>query len=153
MDSRGKGDKEDGTGLQIDRSNRDKEKEASGFNIDEDEDDISLPHSMYGDKHDKHNNSHKNGVRTNNGTNSPTMTGPIPKGNIGAVEGGALSSDERERERERDGPIGKPLVPTRLTVKKASTRAQQEAKRKADLAVRSKRYVYMYYVCMCIYVY
>ena len=147
MDSRGKIDKEDGTGLQIDRSNRDKEKEASGFNIDEDEDDISLPHSMYGDKHDKHNNSHKNGVRTNNGTNSPTMTGPIPKGNIGAVEGGALSSDERER--ERDGPIGKPLVPTRLTVKKASTRAQQEAKRKADLAVRSKRYACMS-LCTCI---
>jgi hypothetical protein len=38
-----------------------------------------------------------------------------------------------------EGPVGKPLVPTRLTVKKASTRAQQEAKRKEDLSVRSKR--------------
>ena len=121
-----------GPGL-IDRSNREKEKEVSGFNIDEDEDDISLPHSMYGDRGGTI--AQRGGPRTTNGAISPNMTGPSPKGTLGATEGNILSSDDR------DGPIGKPLVPTRLTVKKASTRAQQEAKRKADLAVRSKRLV------------
>ena len=48
---------------------------------------------------------------------------------------------DRERERDRNGDTGKSSVPTRLTVKKASSLALAEAKRKSDLASRRRRYV------------
>ena len=53
--------------------------------------------------------------------------------------------DEKEKEKEQDaegqgaGPGKRAVVPTRLTVKRASSRAQQDAKRRADMAIRSKR--------------
>jgi hypothetical protein len=55
---------------------------------------------------------------------------------------------DKEKDKEAEGlglgsgsgPAGKKTaVPTRQTVKRASTRAQQDAKRKADMAIRSKR--------------
>eukprot|EP00596_Hydrurales_sp_CCMP1899_P005223 CAMPEP_0119049066 /NCGR_PEP_ID=MMETSP1177-20130426/62581_1 /TAXON_ID=2985 /ORGANISM="Ochromonas sp, Strain CCMP1899" /LENGTH=721 /DNA_ID=CAMNT_0007025819 /DNA_START=48 /DNA_END=2209 /DNA_ORIENTATION=+ len=99
---------------------KDKEDKGGGFNIDDDEDDLSVPHSIFADRA---------GVRSR-APASPTLinTATVPKG------GDAPMGDEA-----MEGPVGKPLVPTRLTVKKASTRAQQEAKRKEDLSVRSKR--------------
>jgi hypothetical protein len=68
--------------------------------------------------------------------------------------GEGLIEKHRDLERHRDkekgieaeepgpglGPGGKKtVVPTRQTVKRASTRTQQDAKRKADMAIRSRR--------------
>lgn len=53
--------------------------------------------------------------------------------------------DEKEKQKEQDaegqgaGSGKRAVVPTRLTVKRASSRAQQDAKRRADMAIRSKR--------------
>ena len=48
---------------------------------------------------------------------------------------------DRDRDREREWDAGKSSVPTRLTVKKASSQALAEAKRKSDLVLRRRRYV------------
>ena len=47
---------------------------------------------------------------------------------------------DREKARERGGDGGKSSVPTRQTVKEASSQALEEAKRKSNLALRKKRY-------------
>ena len=135
LDSGPKVEKDDAVGMSnvLDRSTREKEKETSLLDMDEEDDEISVPHSTtYGDRVGA--GLVRTGSRTPVGTlPSNAVTGLQQKGTVGATESSPLSDEDRV------GLISKPLVPTRLTVKKASTRAQQEAKRKADLAVRSKR--------------
>ena len=120
---------------------RDKDKEGMGVNIDDDDDAISLPHSIFGDR--AGGQQRAPGARTPGiapsasmaGATSKCMTASAGATGVGLGETG-VAVEDRDRERERE-PVGK--VPTRLTVKKASTRAQQEAKRASDLAVRSRR--------------
>ena len=116
---------------------RDKDNTAN-LNVEDDDDEVSVTQSMYGDRVNAASVSLRTGSRPPMGNMTMTMpannsTGPMGKGTVGATEASTPSDDDRV------GLIPKPLVPTRLTVKNASTRAQQEAKRKADLAVRSKR--------------
>ena len=144
IDQRTKGEREES--MPIERvkekdKDRDKEKEGLGANIDDDDDAISLPHSIFGDRTA---GQRAPGVRTPGVAPSASMAATAGKSmivSVGATGVGletGVAVEERERERERE-PVGKVLVPTRLTVKKASTRAQQEAKRASDLAVRSRR--------------
>ena len=148
IDQRTKGEREES--MPIERvkekdKDRDKEKEGLGANIDDDDDAISLPHSIFGDRTA---GQRAPGVRTPGVAPSASMAATAGKSmivsagatGVGLETGVAVEERDRDRERERERePVGKVLVPTRLTVKKASTRAQQEAKRASDLAVRSRR--------------
>ena len=137
LDSHSKAEKDDTTGINasFERSLRDKDNVAT-LNAEEDDDEVSITQSAYGDRINAVSVSLRTGSRPPLGNMTVlvhTSTGLLGKSTVGATEA-SISNDE-----DRAGLISKPLVPTRLTVKNASTRAQQEAKRKADLAVRSKR--------------
>ena len=118
---------------------------ASDNSSDGQKDDISRSHSVLGDG--------ITGILR--GPNKHTLSGPystfnnLLSGTQGGGEvGGALAyvnmgdekdRDCRERERERNGVGGRSSVPTRQTVKKASSQALEEAKRKSGLALRRRR--------------